>query len=66
MSRDSKGKFENENPWRYKTDRDEPITALLNVRITEKQKEKLKKVPNWQELVRNSIDKIIEENIDCT
>ncbi len=66
MSRDSKGRFKNDHPWRYTTDREEPLTALLNLRITEKQKEKLKKVSNWQELLRNSIDKIIEENIDCT
>ena len=61
-----RNKFKKENSWRYTTDREEPLTSLLNLRITGKQKEQLKKVPAWQELLRNCIDKIIEENINCT
>ena len=61
-----KNKFKKGHPWRYTTDREEPLTALLNLRITEKQKEKIKKVPGWQGLLRDCIDKIIEANIDCT
>ncbi|MEM7578918.1 MAG: hypothetical protein AAF316_03535 [Cyanobacteria bacterium P01_A01_bin.80] len=61
-----RNKFRKDNSWRYTTDRQEPLTALLNLRITEKQKEQIKKVPNWQELLRDSIDTIIQNNIDCT
>ena len=61
-----KNKFEKENPWRYTTNRKEPLKAPLTIRLTEKQREQIKKVPGWQELLRNYIDKLIEENVDCT
>lgn len=61
-----KNNSKKEHTWRYTTDRIEPLTALLNIRVTEKQREQIKKNPGWQELLRNSIDDIITNNSDCT
>lgn len=58
--------FEKENPWRFKAQGDEPLIAPLTIRLTEKQREKIKKVPGWQGLLRDYIDKIIESNIHST
>jgi hypothetical protein len=39
----------------YSTDRDEPCTAKLTLRLAPSQYEKLKQLPDWQEKVRNAI-----------
>lgn len=44
-----------------KYDWDEPCTASLSLRIPPNIKEKLKKLPNWQERVRRAIAKELEK-----
>ncbi len=39
----------------FKTDRDEPLTAKLSVRIAPSMLDELKSQENWQELVRAAI-----------
>ena len=48
--------------FQYTTDKDEPCTAQMNVRVAPSQLEKLKAVENWQEKVREKIEEILEEN----
>lgn len=40
---------------RYSTDKDEPCTAKLTLRLPPSQYEKLKELPNWQEKLREAI-----------
>lgn len=40
-----KNNYKKERPWRYTTDRIEPLTAILNIRVSEKQREQIKKIP---------------------
>lgn len=47
--------FEKQYDW------DEPCTALISVRVPPNIKEKLKKLPNWQERVRKAIAKQLAE-----
>lgn len=44
----------------FTTDRKESCTAQINVRITPSLKAKLKNVDNWQELVRETLEKAAE------
>lgn len=51
-------KMANQNPspaTRFQTDRDEPLTAKLSVRIAPSMLDELKSQENWQELVRAAI-----------
>lgn len=43
----------------FKTERKEPCTAQISVRVTPSLKEKLKNVDNWQELVREALEKAV-------
>ena len=61
-----RNKFEKDNLWRYKAAGDEPLNSPLTIRLTKKQKEQIKKVPNWQGILRDYIDELIKDNIDCT
>lgn len=45
---------------RFSTDREEPCTALLAIRIPPSQKAKLKKMEGWQEKIRDFIDELTE------
>ncbi|MDJ0650661.1 MAG: hypothetical protein QNJ60_18365 [Xenococcaceae cyanobacterium MO_188.B19] len=47
-------------PYHYKTNRKESCTAKVTVRIAPSLKEKLKDVDNWQEGVREYLEKITE------
>ncbi|MEL6501886.1 MAG: hypothetical protein AAFQ23_10865 [Cyanobacteria bacterium J06623_1] len=58
--------FEKGHPWRFKAQGDEPLTAPLTIKLTEKQREHIKKVPDWQGLLRSCIDNIIKENYSGT
>lgn len=58
--------FEKGHPWRFKAEGEHPLNSPLTIRLTENQKEQIKKVPNWQGLLRDYIDELIENNIDCT
>jgi hypothetical protein len=46
---------------RFSTDRDEPCTAKLTLRLLSSQYAKLKKIDNWQEKVRGVITSFLQE-----
>ena len=48
--------------FQFSTDRPEPCSANLVVRIPPSQHEKLKQLPNWQEKVREAIADLLEES----
>ncbi|NJM99949.1 MAG: hypothetical protein HC800_24925 [Phormidesmis sp. RL_2_1] len=41
----------------FTTDRPEPLTARLQLRVTERMKQQVTSIPNWQELIRDAIAK---------
>ncbi len=47
-------------PYSYKTERKEPCTAQVSVRIAPSLKEKLQDVEGWQEEVRKFLEQIAE------
>lgn len=46
----------------FKTDRPEPCTAKLTLRVPPSQYADLQKIPDWQEKVRDAIAKLVEKN----
>jgi len=50
-----------DNPHTFKTDRDEPLTEKLSMRITPSMLAELKQHENWQELVRQAISEALEK-----
>lgn len=46
---------------RFSTDRDEPCTAKLTLRLPPSQYAKLKRIDNWQEKVREVITSFLQE-----
>lgn len=55
-----KGNPDFSTKYRLTTDRPEACTAHLSLRIPPSLKAKLKEVDNWQEEVRNSLEKLVE------
>lgn len=47
--------------FQYTTDREEPLTAVLSLRIAPSMLQELKSRENWQELVREAIAQKLEE-----
>jgi hypothetical protein len=47
--------------YQFKTDKDEPCSAKLTLRIAPSDFEKLKTLDNWQEKTRQAIKKLIAE-----
>ena len=47
--------------YQFKTDKDEPCSAKLTLRIATSDFEKLKTLDNWQEKTRQAIKKLIAE-----
>ena len=45
----------------FKTDRPEPLIEKLQLRVSASMKEKVKSRENWQEFVRDAIEKALEE-----
>ena len=45
---------------RFKTDRQEPLTAKLSMRITDSMLAQIKQKENWQEFVRQTLQKALE------
>ena len=45
----------------FKTDRPEPLTAKLSMRVTDSMLTKLKEKENWQEFVRETLTKALQE-----
>lgn len=46
---------------RYTTNRNEPLTSNLSMKVSASMKTRLKQQENWQELVREAIAKALEE-----
>ena len=45
---------------RFTTDRKEPLTAKLSMRITDSMLAEIKQKENWQEFVRQTLQKALE------
>lgn len=54
-------KFQKGHKLGFTTDRPEPLTSILNLRVSESQKNKLKLMDNWQERLRECIDILIHD-----
>ncbi|BAY87351.1 hypothetical protein NIES267_68730 [Calothrix parasitica NIES-267] len=52
-------KFQKGHKLGFTTDRPEPLTSIVNLRVSESQKNKLKLMDNWQERLRECIDILI-------
>ena len=59
MARDNWGQFKKGNKLGFTTNRTEPLTDIVNLRVSKSQKDKLKTIPNWQERLRECIDVLI-------
>ncbi len=52
--------------YQFSTDREEPCTAKMTLRLPPSQYAKLKKIDNWQEKVRGAIASLVKsENLDA-
>ena len=56
--------FEKNNKFGFTTERKEPLSKTATIRLTEKQKEILKKTPDWQERLRKCIDSFCKDECD--
>lgn len=56
-------KFQKGHKLGFTTSRTEPLTDIVNLRVSKSQKEKIKTIPNWQERLRKYID-ILINNVD--
>lgn len=56
-------KFQKGHKLGFTTNRTEPLTDIVNLRVSQSQKEKIKIIPNWQERLRKYID-ILINNLD--
>lgn len=61
MPRNNYGHFQKGHKLGFTTDRPEPLTSIVNLRVSESQKDKLKTIPNWQERLRECIDILIKD-----
>ena len=59
--RNSKGHFVKGHKEGFTTNRTQPLTAQVAIRLTPQVKEKLKNIPNWQNQVRGFIETIVKE-----
>ena len=60
--RNSKGHFVKGYDEGFTTNRKQPLTAQVAIRLTPQVKEKLKNIPDWQSLVRGYIDTIVKDD----
>lgn len=56
-------KFQKGHKLGFTTDRVEPLTDIINLRVAKSQKDKLKAIPDWQERLRECIH-ILVNNVD--
>ncbi|GAA6614415.1 hypothetical protein [Scytonema sp. NUACC26] len=56
-----KGNPESLEPYKLTTNRQEPLTAKLTVRITQSMMDKLKSINSYPDFVRNAIQKALDE-----
>lgn len=60
--RDKSGHFKKGNTEGFTTDRPLALKSLVGIRLTSEDKEALKRVPNWQEQVREYIQELIKQH----
>ncbi len=60
--RNSKGHFVKGHKEGFTTNRKQPLTAQVAVRLTPQVKEKLKNIPNWQNQVRAFIEALVNKD----
>lgn len=60
--RNSKGQFEKGNKAGFVASGDKPLTAHIGLKLTEGDKEALKKIPEWRKLLRECVRELIEEH----
>ncbi|MBE9040711.1 hypothetical protein IQ235_07950 [Oscillatoriales cyanobacterium LEGE 11467] len=53
-----------ENLTSYTTDRDEPLLAKLQLRVGESMMQRVKSIDEWQEFVRQAIQRALDEMDD--
>jgi len=53
--------FEKGNKLGFVAAGDKPLTAHVGLKLTEKDKEALKRIPRWSEKLREAVKRIIEE-----
>ncbi|WP_414621443.1 hypothetical protein [Calothrix sp. CCY 0018] len=59
--RNSKGHFVKGHEEGFTTNRKQPLTAQIAIRLTPQVKEKLKNIPNWKSQVRDFIEVLVGE-----
>ncbi|MEO0573300.1 MAG: hypothetical protein AAF039_16455 [Bacteroidota bacterium] len=62
--RNSKGHFVKGNSEGFKTDRKQPLSAQVAVRLTPQVKEQLKQISEWQRQVRDFIENMVKDHCD--
>ncbi|MGF1675618.1 MAG: hypothetical protein ACFCUV_18325 [Rivularia sp. (in: cyanobacteria)] len=60
--RNSKGHFTKGNEEGFTTNRKQPLSAQVAIRLSQQAKEKLKNIPEWQNQIRNFIEDIIKDH----
>ena len=60
--RNSKGHFVKGHKEGFTTNRTQPLTAQVAIRLTPQVKEKLKNIPNWQNQVRAFIEALVNKD----
>lgn len=60
--RNSKGHFFKGHKEGFTTDRTNPLTAQIAIRLTPQVKEKLKNIPNWKNQIRDYIHEMIKDD----
>lgn len=60
--KNSKGRFEKGNREGFVAAGDKPLTAHIGLKLTEEDKEALKKIPNWSSLLRQCVKDLIEQH----
>ncbi|MGB3640828.1 MAG: hypothetical protein WBA39_25115 [Rivularia sp. (in: cyanobacteria)] len=53
--------FEKGNPWEWKQIGEQPLDTTITLRLTKEQKDKIKKVPGWQGLLRDYIQELTSD-----
>ena len=62
--KENKGHFKKGNSLRYIPSGNEPLTAHIGLKLTEKDKIALKQIPDWSAKLRGMVKQLIEEHSD--
>ncbi|GJD18019.1 hypothetical protein RIVM261_029750 [Rivularia sp. IAM M-261] len=55
-------RFQKENKYGFTTEKEQPLTASVSLRVDKEMATKLKSIPGWQLHLRDAISKLIEKN----